>query len=91
MLLVNKWIFFRYLFAVKKGLEMRLNDVLDRNKLFLTIKKNFLMSQTWHFPEGVNSCFWSKHGIFFFIFFSVKKGLEIRLNDVLDRKQTFFD
>ena len=49
------------------------------------------MSQKWHFPEGVNSFFWSKHGIFFLYFFSVKKGLEIRLNDVLDRKQTFFD
>ena len=83
--------FFRYLFTVKKGLEMRLNDVLDRNKLFLTIKKKFSMFQKWHFPDGVNSFFWSKHGIFFLYFFSVKKGLEIRLNDVLDRKQTFFD
>ena len=28
---------------------------------------------------------------FFLYYFSVKQGLEIRFNDVLDRKQTFFD
>ena len=28
---------------------------------------------------------------FFPYFFSVKQGLEIRFNDVLDRKETFFD
>ena len=67
---------------------MRLNDVLDRKNFFWLLKKKISMSQKWHFPEGVNSCFWSKHGIFS-LFFSVKKGLEIRLNDVLVRKQLF--
>ena len=49
------------------------------------------MSQKWHFSKGVNPCFWSKNAIFFLDLFSVKKGLEIRFNDVLDRKETFFD
>ena len=44
--------FFRYLFAVKKGLEMRLNDVLDRNKLFLTIKKKIFNVSKMAFSRG---------------------------------------
>ena len=52
--------FFRYLFAVKKGLEMRLNDVLDRNKLFLTIKKIFQRLKTGIFPKGLTHAFGQK-------------------------------
>ena len=83
-------IFFLYLFSVKKGLEIRLSDVLDRKQTFFDYKnKIFLTSQKSHFSKGVNPCFQSKNGIFFFICFQSKKGLEIMLNDVLDRKQTF--
>ena len=49
------------------------------------------MSQKPYFSKGVNPRFWSKNLIFFLYLFSVKKGLEITFNNVLDRKQTFFD
>ena len=90
MLLVQKCNFF-YLFLVKKGVEIRFNDVLDRKETFFDYKnKNFLASQIWRFCKGVNPYFWVNNDIFFFNFFSVKKGVEIKFNDVLDTKQTFF-
>ena len=49
------------------------------------------MSQKPYFSKGVNPRFWSKNLIFFLYLFSVKKGLEITFNNVLDRKETFFD
>ena len=83
--------FFFYLFSVRKGVEIRFNDVLDRKETFFDYKnKNFLASQKWHFCKGVNPYFWVNNDIFFFNFFSVKKGVEIKFNDVLDTKQTFF-
>ena len=76
----------------QKGVEIRFNDVLDRKETFFDYKnkKNFLASQKWHFCKGVNPYFWVNNDIFFFNFFSVKKGVEITFNDVLDTKQTFF-
>ena len=63
---------------------------MNRKETFFDYKnKNFSTSQKWHFFKGVNPCFWSKNAIFFLDLFSVKKGLEIRFNDVLDRKETF--
>ena len=74
MLLVNKWIFFRYLFAVKKGLEMRLNDVLDGNKLFLTIKKkNFQCLKNGIFQRGLTHVFGQNMEFFPLFFFQSKK------------------
>ena len=80
------------MFSVKKGVEIRFNDVLDRKETFFDRKNaNFLASQKWHFCKGVNPYFWVNTDIFFFnFFFSVKKGVEIKVNDVLDTKQTFF-
>ena len=75
------------LFSVKNGLEIRFNDVLDIKETFFYYKnKNFSTSQKWHFSKGVNPCFWQKKSIVFLYLFSVKKELEIRFNDVLDRK-----
>ena len=68
MLLVKKWNFFLYLFSVKKRIEIRFNDVLDRKETFLDHKnKPFSTSQKWHFSKGVNPCFWSKNAQFFCI------------------------
>ena len=90
MLWSNNAILFS-LFSVQRELEIRFNDVLDKKEAFFDYKNNtFSKSQKWHFSKGVNPCFWSKNAIFFLDLFSVKKGLEIRFNDVLDRKETFF-
>ena len=84
--------FFLELFSVKIRPEIMFNNVLERKETFFGHKKsNLSKSQKSHFSKGVNPCFWSKNWNFFLYLFSVKKGLEIRLNDVLDRKQTFFD
>ena len=61
-----------------------------KKNLFWLWKQSFSKSQKWHFSKGVNPCFWSKNSISFFIFFGQKKGLEIRFNDVLGEKETFF-
>ena len=74
-----------------KGVEIRFNDVLDRKETFFDYKnKNFLTSQKCNFCNGVNPYFWVNNDIFFFNIFSVKKGVEIRFNDVLDTKKIFF-
>ena len=49
------------------------------------------MFQKPYFSKGVNPRFWSKNLLFFLYLFSVKEGLEITFNNVLDRKETFFD
>ena len=54
------------------------------------MKTKFFKVSKMAFSKGVNPCFWSKNSISFFIFFGQKKGLEIRFNDVLDEKETFF-
>ena len=77
------------LFSVKSRLETVLTEFVDKRETFFDYKKKFSISQKWHFPEGVNSCFWSKHGIFFIIF-SLKITLEVRVNNVLDRKRKLF-
>ena len=85
-------IFFLNLFLVEIRVEIMFNNVLERKETFFGHKKsNLSKSQKSHFSKGVNPCFWSKNWNFFLYLFSVKKGLEIRLNDVLDRKQIFFD
>ena len=87
----QKMHFFLQLFSVKKGLEISLNDVLDRKPTFFD-QKNKIIPRLKNriFSKGL-TCFQSKNGLFFLQLFSVKKGLEIKLNDVLHRKQTFFD
>ena len=42
------------------------------------------------FPKGVNPCYWSKNASFFLFLVLVKTRLEIRFNNVLNRKQNFF-
>ena len=89
MLLVKKCQIFLYLDLVKIRLEKVSNNILEEKETFFYYKNtNFSQSQKSHFSKGVNPCFWSKNAIFFLDLFSVKKGLEIRFNDVLDRKET---
>ena len=69
-----------------------LNKVCDRKQTFFDYKDQFFQSpKNRIFSKGVNPRFWSKNLIFFLYLFSVKKGLEIRFNNVLGRKETFFD
>ena len=84
--------FFLDLFLVKKGLEIRFKDVLDRTESFYDYKNNIFQGlKNGIFPQGLTHAFGQKMQFFFLDLFSVKTGLEIRFNDVLDRKETFFD
>ena len=85
----KKGMFSLFVFGQKRT-RNKVYDVLDRKETFYDYKNNnFLTTQKWHFFKGVNPCFWSNNAIWFSLF-SVKKGLEIRFNDVLDIKETFF-
>ena len=91
MLLVKKCNFFLYLFSLKIRLEIMFNNVLDRKETFFGNKNfNLSKSQKSHFSKGVNPCFWSKNVVFCLDLFSVKIGLEIMINNVPERKETFF-
>ena len=73
MLLVKKCNVFLYLFFAKIRLEIMFNNVLDRKETFFGHKKFHLpKSPKSHFSKGVNSYFWSKNVIFFFICFHSK-------------------
>ena len=91
MLLVKNCYFFLYLFSLKVRLEIMFNNVLDRKETFFGHKK-FSLSKTQksHFSKGVNPCFWSKNVVFCLDLFSVKIRLEIMINNVPERKETFF-
>ena len=91
MLLVKKCQFFLYLVLVKTTLEIRLNNVLDRKETFLGYKNKIFQSpKNRIFPKGLTHAFGKKMPILFFLVL-VKTGVEIRVNNVLDRKETFFN
>ena len=86
---VKKCNFFLFWFSLKITLEIMFNNVLDRRETFFGHKNfNLSKSQKSHFSSGVNPWFWSKN-VFFLFLFSVTIRLQIMLNNVLDRKQTF--
>ena len=64
---------------------------MERKETFLSTKQNFLKSQKSQVVKGVNPCFWLKNANSFFYLLLVKTRLEIRFNNVLDRKETFFE
>ena len=51
--------------------------------MFQSPKNRFL-------PKGLTHAFGQKKNFFLYLFL-VKKGLEIKFHDVLERKETFFD
>ena len=91
MLLVKKCQFFLYLVLVKTTLEIRLNNVLDRKETFLGYKNKIFQSpKNRIFPKGLTHAFGKKMPILSFLVL-VKTGVEIRVNNVLDRRETFFN
>ena len=75
---------------VKKGLQIRCNDDLDKKQTFFDYKENiFQRPKNRIFPKGLTHAFAQKN--FFFLFFSLKIRLEVTVNNVLDIKKTFFD
>ena len=90
MLLVKTCNFFLYLFSVKEEHEIRFNHVLNRKETFLTIKTKIFQSlKNGILPKGLTHAFSQKCNFFKF-FFWLKIRLEVRVNNVLDRKKTFF-
>ena len=66
MLLVKKWNFFLYLFSVKKRIEIRFNDVLDRKETFFDCKNKIFKSlKTRIFEKGLTNAFGQKMEFFF--------------------------
>ena len=89
MLLVKNGFFSLFVFGQKRT-RNKVYDVLDRKETFYDYKNNnFLTIQKWHFFKGVNPCF-DRIMQFCFLCFGPKE-LEIRFNDVLDKKETFFE
>ena len=90
MLLVKKCQFFLYLVLVKTRLEIRFNNVVDRKETFFAYKNKIFQSPKNGIFSEVNPCYWQKNTNFFFLFL-VKTRLELRINNVLDTKEPFFD
>ena len=68
-----------------------LNNFAEKEKTFLTIKKNrFQIPKNRIFPKGLGDAFGQKCNFFHYLF-SLKIRLEVRFNNVVDRKQNFFD
>ena len=90
MVLVQKWPFFQLFFWGIKAQENILNDILERENVFLGYKKKKLKkSKNWHFSKEVNPWFWSKNGHFSNLFFLGNIGQENVFYDILERKNTF--
>ena len=93
MLLVKKCQFFLYLVLVKTTLEIRLCNVLDRKETFFEYKNKIFQTPKYGiFPKGkTHTMLLVKKCQFFFFLVLVKTGVEIRVNNVLDRRETFFN
>ena len=66
-------------------------DVLDRKETFYDYKTTILQGlKNGIFPKGLTHAFGQKMQFFSWFVFRQKR-LEIRFNDVLDRKETFLD
>ena len=90
MLLVKKCQFFHYFVWLKIRLDIRLNNVLDTKEPFFDYKRKISESpKNRIFPKGLTHAFGQKCQ-FFLDLVLVKTGLEIRFNNVLDRKESFF-
>ena len=91
MLLVKKCNFFLYLFSIKIRIKIRFNNDLDSKQTFCYYKEKLFHSpKNRIFPRGLTHAFSQKYHLFLYLF-SGKIRLEIMLNKVWDRKETFFD
>ena len=71
--------------------EIRFYKVLETIETFFDFKKKNLGRPKNHiFPRGSTHAFLSKNAMFLIIFLAQIR-LEIRFNNVLDGKETFFD
>ena len=87
---VKKCQFFHYSVGLKIRQEIRLNNVLDTKKTFFDYKRNICESpKNRIFPKGLTHAFGQKIPILSFLVL-VKTRLEMRFNNVLDRKETVF-
>ena len=74
MLLVKKCIFFFLdLFSVKKGLELRFNDVLDRKETFFDYINKIFQCLNGIFPKGLTYAFGQKMQFFSLFVFTQNK------------------
>ena len=70
MVLVQKWPFFQLFFLGNTGQENVFYHIIEPKNVFLGYQtKKFKRSKNWHFSKGVITCFWSKNGHFFNLFF----------------------
>ena len=67
---------FLTMFLVKIRLEIMLNKVLDRKKIFDYKNEIFQSLNNGTFLKGINPWFWSKHANFFFICFQSEKNMK---------------
>ena len=89
MVFVQKWPFFQLFLLGNIGLENVFCDILERKNAFLGYKnKKFKKSKNWHFSNGDNPWFWSKHG-HFPTFFLGNIGQENVFYDILEQKNAF--
>ena len=80
------------MFSVKKRLEIRFNDVLDRKETFFDYKKNICQRpQNRTFPKGLTHTFGKKKKQFFPFFLFGQNKTRNKVYDVLDSKETFYD
>ena len=91
MLLVKKCNFFSwFVFGQKRTRNKVKWCSRQKRNFFDNKKKSFQSPKNGIFPKGLTYAFGQKW-IFFSLFVFGEKGLEIRFDDVLVRKETFFD
>ena len=90
MPLIKKCQFFLSLFLVKTRQEIRFNNFVDTKEPFFDHKRKISEGpENRIFPMGLTHAFGKKCQFFLYLVL-VKTRLEIRYNNVGDRKETFF-
>ena len=89
MLLEKK--FFLFLDLIKIKLELMLNNFVEKKETFFDYKKKpFQIPKNCLFPKGLTHAFGKKMQ-WFSLFVFAQKGLEIRFNNIMNRKKTFLN
>ena len=83
--------FFSFFVFGQNETRNKVYDVLDRKETFYDYKTTILQGlKNGIFPKGLTHAFGQKMQFFSWFVFRQKR-LEIRFNDVLDRKETFLE